>query len=68
MLGGAVATEYVFAWPGLGKTIVRAIALQDLPVVEGAVLFLTLIFVLVNLAVDLLYVHLDPRIDSRRAA
>ncbi len=68
MLGGAVATEYVFAWPGLGKTIVRAIALQDLPVVEGGVLFLTLIFVLVNLAVDLLYVHLDPRINYRPAA
>lgn len=68
MLGGAVATEYVFAWPGLGKTIVRAIALQDLPLVEGGVLFLTLIFVLVNLAIDLLYSYLDPRIDSRRAA
>jgi peptide/nickel transport system permease protein len=66
MLGGAVATEYVFAWPGLGKTIVRAIALKDLPVVEGGVLVLTLIFVLVNLAVDLLYVRLDPRIDLRR--
>jgi peptide/nickel transport system permease protein len=68
MLGGAVATEYVFAWPGLGKTIVRAIALQDLPLVEGGVLFLTFIFVAVNLAIDLLYVYLDPRIDSRRAA
>jgi len=68
MLGGAVATEYVFAWPGLGKTIVRAIALQDLPLVEGGVLFLTFIFVVVNLAIDLLYVCLDPRIDSRRAA
>jgi peptide/nickel transport system permease protein len=68
MLGGAVATEYVFAWPGLGKTIVRAIALQDLPLVEGGVLFLTFIFVVVNLAIDLLYVYLDPRIDSRRAA
>jgi peptide/nickel transport system permease protein len=62
MLGGAVATEYVFAWPGLGKTIVRAIALRDLPVVEGGVLFLTVVFVLVNLAVDLLYLRLDPRI------
>ncbi|HET6277539.1 MAG TPA: ABC transporter permease [Candidatus Polarisedimenticolia bacterium] len=68
MLGGAVATEYVFAWPGLGKTIVRAIALQDLPLVEGGVLFLTFIFVVVNLAIDLLYVCLDPRIDSRRTA
>jgi len=66
MLGGAVATEYVFAWPGLGKTIVRAIALKDLPVVEGCVLFLTVIFVLVNLAVDLLYVWIDPRIQYGR--
>jgi len=62
MLGGAVATEYVFAWPGLGKTLVRAIALRDLPVVEGCVIVLTAIFVLVNLAVDLAYVRLDPRI------
>jgi peptide/nickel transport system permease protein len=62
LLGGAVATEYVFAWPGLGKTIVRAIALRDLPVVEGCVLFLTALCVLVSLAVDLLYVWLDPRV------
>jgi peptide/nickel transport system permease protein len=68
MLGGAVATEYVFAWPGLGKAIVRAIALQDLPVVEGCVLLLTVIFVLVNLAVDLLYVWLDPRIHYEPSA
>ncbi len=67
LLGGAVATEYVFAWPGLGKTIVRAIALKDLPVVEGCVLFLTAVFVLVNLAVDLLYSRLDPRIHYRAA-
>jgi peptide/nickel transport system permease protein len=63
LLGGAVATEYVFAWPGLGKTIVRAIALRDLPVVEGCVLFLTAVFVLVNLAVDVIYLYLDPRIQ-----
>ena len=62
LLGGAVATEYVFAWPGLGKTIVRAIGLRDLPVVEGGVLFLTGIFVLVSLVIDLLYLVLDPRI------
>ncbi len=62
MLGGTVATEYVFAWPGLGKTLVRAIALRDLPVVEGCVILLTAIFVLVNLTVDLVYIGLDPRI------
>jgi peptide/nickel transport system permease protein len=63
LLGGAVATEFVFAWPGLGKALVRAIALKDVPVVEGCVLTLTLVFVLVNLAVDLLYPVLDPRIQ-----
>jgi peptide/nickel transport system permease protein len=63
LLGGAVATEFVFAWPGLGKALVRAIALKDLPVVEGCVLTLTLFFVLVNLVVDLLYPVLDPRIQ-----
>lgn len=67
LLGGAVATEYVFAWPGLGKTIVRAIGLRDLPVVEGGVLFLTAIFVLVSLAVDLAYLYLDPRIHYTHA-
>jgi len=68
LLGGAVATEYVFAWPGLGKTIVRAIGLRDLPVVEGGVLFLTGIFVLVSLLIDLLYLVLDPRIQYSSTA
>lgn len=63
ILGGAVATEYVFAWPGLGKTVVRAIALKDLPVVEGCVLFLAIVAVLVSLAVDLVYAVIDPRIQ-----
>ena len=62
LLGGAVATEFVFAWPGLGKTIVRGIADRDLPVVEGGVLCLCAAFVLVNLLVDLCYAWLDPRI------
>jgi len=65
LLGGAVATEYVFAWPGLGKAMVRAIALRDLPVVEGCVLVLTLIYVLASLAVDLLYPVLDPRLAEQ---
>jgi ABC-type dipeptide/oligopeptide/nickel transport system permease component len=62
LLGGAVATEIVFAWPGLGKALVRAIALRDLPVVEACVLLLTALFVLASLAVDLLYPLLDPRL------
>jgi len=68
LLGGAVATEYVFAWPGLGKTIVRAIGLRDLPVVEGCSLFLTAVFVLASLGIDLLYVVLDPRIHYSSTA
>lgn len=63
LLGGAVATEYVFAWPGLGKTLVRAIALKDLPVVEGCVLFLTCFVVVIGLLVDVVYAWLDPRIQ-----
>ncbi|MBN1356818.1 ABC transporter permease [bacterium] len=62
LLGGAVATETVFSWPGLGKVIVDAIRQLDGPVVEGGVMFIALIFVLVNICVDLLYVVIDPRI------
>lgn len=62
LLGGAVATEFVFAWPGLGKMIVHGIADRDLPLVEGGVLCLCLAFVLVNLVVDLCYCLVDPRV------
>ncbi len=62
LLGGAVATETVFAWPGLGRAVVDAIRVRDLPVVEGCVIFLAFIFVIVNLLVDLSYAWLDPRI------
>ena len=63
LLGGAVATETVFAWPGLGRAMVDAIRSRDLPVVEGCVIFLACVFVIVNLAVDCLYALLDPRIS-----
>jgi peptide/nickel transport system permease protein/oligopeptide transport system permease protein len=62
LLGGAVLTEMVFAWPGLGRLIVFAIGIRDVPVVQGAVLLLALTFVLVNLGVDLLYGLIDPRV------
>ena len=62
LLGGAVATETVFAWPGLGRATVDAIKGRDLPVVEGCVIFLAFIFVMANLLVDLSYAWLDPRI------
>jgi len=66
LLGGAVATEFVFAWPGLGKAIVRGIAERDLPVVEGGVICLCLAFVLANFAADLGYILVDPRIRMDR--
>ena len=62
LLGGAVLTEMVFAWPGLGRLIVYSIGIRDLPVIQGAVLLLALTFVLVNLGVDLLYGLIDPRV------
>lgn len=62
LLGGAVATETVFAWPGIGKVIVDSIRQLDAPVVEGGVMIMALAFVLVNVIVDVLYMFIDPRI------
>ncbi|SRR6266508_756207 len=62
LLGGAVLTESVFSWPGLGRLLVDSIEVRDYGVVQGVVLFVTLMFALVNLVVDLSYAYLDPRI------
>jgi len=62
LLGGAVITEWIFAWPGVGRLTVQAIFNRDYPVVQAAVFLLASIFVLVNLIVDLLYTYLDPRV------
>ena len=62
LLGGAVVTETVFAWPGVGSLVVRAVGQKDFPVVVGAVTLLSFLFVLINLIVDLIYGFLDPRI------
>lgn len=62
LLAGAVITETVFAWPGLGRLVVNSIYARDYPVVQGAVVIFAAVFVLMNLAVDLLYGLLDPRI------
>ena len=61
LVGGAVVVEVVFAWPGIGQLAVNAIAIRDYPVVQGVVLVSAIVFVVVNLAVDLLYLVLDPR-------
>lgn len=63
LLGGAVLTETIYAWPGMGRMIVDAIDKRDFIVVQGSVLFIALIFVLVNLVVDLLYKVVNPRVD-----
>ncbi len=62
LLGGAVITESVFAWPGMGKLIVDAIFFRDFPVVQTVLILSATVFVVINLAVDLLYTVIDPRI------
>ena len=62
LLSGAVVTETVFAWPGVGRLAVYAIQSRDFPLVQGTVLVISVTFVLVNLAVDILYAFIDPRI------
>jgi ABC-type dipeptide/oligopeptide/nickel transport system permease component len=65
LLGGAVVTEVVFAYPGLGRLIVDNIFARDYPVVQGAIAATALAFMVVNLITDLLYAYLDPRIRVR---
>ncbi|GIK74034.1 MAG: peptide ABC transporter permease [Chloroflexota bacterium] len=62
LLGGAVLTETVFAWPGIGRLLVDSIGYRDYPMIQGTVLVITVGFVLVNILVDVLYAYLDPRI------
>src|SRR5581483_8776156 len=66
LLGGAVVTETIFAWPGLGRLTVQALLNRDFPVVMAAVFVFSVTYTLINLAVDLLYGWLDPR--TRRQA
>ncbi len=63
LLGGAVMTETIFSWPGLGKYLVDAIYARDFPIVQGGILFFAGVFVFVNLIVDLSYATVDPRIQ-----
>ncbi len=65
-LSGSVLTERIFAWPGLGRYTLEAVAKRDLPAIQGSILVMALVFVLVNLLVDLSYAWIDPR--TRREA
>ena len=62
LLGGAIITETVFAWPGVGRMIILAIQQRDFPLVVGSVMILAMMFVVLNLIVDILYGVIDPRV------
>jgi ABC-type dipeptide/oligopeptide/nickel transport system permease component len=62
LLTGAVIVETVFAWPGVGWMLFSAITMRDLPLIRAAVLVISVLFVLINLIVDLLYAFIDPKI------
>jgi peptide/nickel transport system permease protein len=62
MLAGAVFVEYIFGWNGLGKEIVNALNSLDLPVIMGSVLIIAILFIIINIFVDIIYAWLDPKI------
>ena len=64
LLGGAMLTETVFSWPGLGRLMVDSIKSKDIPMVLGSVIFMAVMFSIVNLMVDIIYAFVDPRIKS----
>lgn len=65
LLGGAVVTETIFSWPGIGRLAVGAILSSDFPLAQGAILILALAFIVINMIVDVLYALLDPRVQRR---
>ena len=62
LFSGAILTETIFAWPGVGRYVLEAIGKRDLPAIQGSILFLSLIFVVVNLLTDIAYAKADPRV------
>jgi peptide/nickel transport system permease protein len=62
-IGGTVVTESVFTYPGLGRLLIQAISTRDYPLIQGCILFILMVFVLINLLVDVLYAYIDPRIN-----
>jgi ABC-type dipeptide/oligopeptide/nickel transport system permease component len=61
-LTGSILTETIFSWPGVGRYVLTAIEKRDLPAIQGSILFLSFVFVLVNLITDLVYAKVDPRV------
>lgn len=68
LLTGSIITETVFGWPGLGRLMIDSIAGRDFPVVQGVILFLSAVYLTVNLTVDVLYVHFNPRLREQSHA
>jgi ABC-type dipeptide/oligopeptide/nickel transport system permease component len=64
LLGGAIITEEIFGWPGIGTYLIQALRYRDIVAVQGAVMLVVLLFLLVNLVVDLIYVKIDPRVRA----
>jgi len=62
LIGGAILTETTFAWPGIGRMLVDAISARDYPIIQGVVLLFAVVFIVINLLMDLLYGYIDPRI------
>jgi len=62
LMGGAILTETIFSWPGIGTYVVQAVESRDYPAVQGSVIFIALVVALVNLIVDIMYAYIDPRI------
>jgi peptide/nickel transport system permease protein len=65
LLAGAILTETVFSWPGIGRYVINAVRMRDYPAVQGCVLFFAFVFVIVNLVTDIIYVYIDPRIHYK---
>ncbi len=66
LLAGAILTETIFSWPGLGRWLIEALQRRDYPVVQGGVLLTAVLIILVNLLVDLLYGVVNPRIRHKK--
>lgn len=65
LIGGAVLTETIFSIPGIGRLMVQALKTRDYPVILGSVLFISLLFCLTNLIIDIIYAYLDPKIKAQ---
>jgi dipeptide transport system permease protein len=66
LLAGAILTETIFSWPGIGKWLIESVRRRDYPALQGGILLVAMIIVLVNLTVDLLYALVNPRIRHKR--